>query len=179
MEVWASVVVAIVSVVGGFVGILIRDSRAKSQLDSLAKLRAEILATSADSAAVKTHLRTAELHLAKRIEFRFRRTSNWQTLAFSTGMWAAIWAAAWTVVSLVSALSTPDAIQMVGLWPASPIGLALGGFVVFLGVAVVTIGMQGPMDKKFGDGTHLASANRTAVEAAPSGTAANAAGTSS
>ena len=147
MEAWASVAVAIVAGITGVVGTFVRRSRAKSQLDALSRLREEIAATPPDASDVGRQLRAAELHLAKRIEFRYRRTPRGLTLVFWTGLSAGLWSASWLVVTFVSALSDPPKYVADGTLASLTSVYTIGGFVVLLIMGFIAKALQDRSDK--------------------------------
>jgi hypothetical protein len=70
MEIWVPVIVAVIALLGTIAGQGVSNSAAKHQLEAIKLVRQARMASTDN--AVKTRLTSAELHLAKRIEVRYR-----------------------------------------------------------------------------------------------------------
>ena len=114
MEIWVTVIAAVIAATSAIVVQKVANSSAKHQLDALKLVRDAQIATA--SGAVSTHLAAAELHLAKRIEVRYRSYGVVSSLAVGTMIGTFVASILLLIVSLVVTIFAPSIQDVVGYW---------------------------------------------------------------
>ncbi|MFF1571372.1 hypothetical protein ACFVWR_01390 [Leifsonia sp. NPDC058292] len=160
MQDWVPIVVAAIAVIGTVGSTFLGRSSGKPQLDALKAIR-EQLREELEPAA-RAHLVAAEIHIAKRIELRYRRPPLAQSFFYLLFIYAIIWTIGWAVVYALLAFQPAD--EQTASTASIALNYVAGGAAALALSAAIPIAMQTAFTDKVASGAWTRIQNEAALK---------------